>query len=245
MFSSYSCCLLSFHLVFLLVVCSCLLFFICYFLMFCSVVLIHDVHFLCIHLSCSLAFYLRFLLMYHLFPTSSSYSSSPSFSFVSFLLLFSMYCSNMTPPKTQHENLIFVFIEKTGPGLADFTKTVFYGKIWLYAAECEQILGCFSTSQKHNFIKLTHKFSEAIEATHQRVPKNLVFIVFCHLHLYIKTQLLETFASRGVKTGPFFSDAPTCMLRNTITKTHIFRETTDHTCNTPKTSQIPMFAVRN
>ena len=56
-------------------------------LLFCSlfffssffVVLIHVIHFLCIHFGCSLALYLLLLVLYLFFPTSSSYSSSPSF----------------------------------------------------------------------------------------------------------------------------------------------------------------------
>ena len=75
-------------------------------------------------------------------------------------------------------------------------------------------------------------------------PQTPIFIVFCNLHLYIKTQLLEKFSNRGVKNGPFFRP-PTCMLRNTITTTHIFRDTAKYTSNRPKTSQIPIFTVQN
>ena len=66
-------------------------------------------------------------------------------------------------------------------------------------------------------------------------PQTPIFIVFCDLHLYIKTQLLEKFSSRGVKNGPF-SDLPLAG-SGTITTTHIFRDTTDHTFRTHKTSK--------
>ena len=101
--------------------------FLIFFFSFCFFVLIHVVHFLCIYISCSLPLYLLFLLLNCPFLASSSFSFSPSFSFI---LLLSIYYSNMTPPppqkNTKHN---FVLTEKTGPVLANFANPIFYGNI--------------------------------------------------------------------------------------------------------------------
>ena len=98
----------------------------CFFLVVClflfSFLSFYSLLFCCSHpccpllmysLSCSLSLYLLVLVLHHLFPTYSSFYSSPSFFFFLIFLLLSMYCSNMTTGKRNKQPEL-LFTDKTG-----------------------------------------------------------------------------------------------------------------------------------
>ena len=83
---------------------------------------------------------------YHVFPTSCFFSSSlPLCPFDDVLL------QHATPKKTLNPD--FVFADKTGPGLVNFTKTKFMGKSSFMLPSANKILEnpVVKVSEKHYF----------------------------------------------------------------------------------------------
>ena len=187
------------------------------------------VDFLCIHILCSLPLCLLFLLLNCLFSTSSSFSSSPSFSFFSPFVY--LLCQHDTPQKNTKPD--FVLTDKTGPVLANFTNPIFYGKIWLYVAERKQILENPHLQDFRNIILWTskHKISEAIEATHQKkmhqVPKPYFYCVLWFAPLHQNSTSREVFQPR-CQNGPFFQTPHLHVQEHHHHNPHILRQRRVH-----------------
>ena len=196
----------------------------------------------CFHQCCPLLMYslfLLFIIIFFLLSCSlSCFSYFLFFFFLSLFVLLTMYSSNMTPPKKTLKPDLF-FTDKTGPGLANFTKIINMGKHGFMLPNANKIWG---NSVCHGFRTiilwtLTHKCSRPYHQPSEKgtaQPKKPMFIVFCYLHLYIKTQLQEIMSSRSVTNGPFLRH-PTCMSR----KEHHHQnphnsETAEHSWNSPK-----------
>ena len=212
--------------------------------------------FCCFHPCCPLLMYSLFVFV-SIVPTfPCSLSSFSYFLFLFFLSLFLpfspfvyvLFQHDTTQRKTQKPD--FVFDWQNRAGFSEFQNNDI---LWENIALCCRVqtnLGksAFSNFQIHNFVNLVNiNFQRPHNQPFKQgntQPKKPYFYSVCYLHLYMKTQLLEIISNRGVKNGPFFRP-PTCMLRNTITRTHIFRDTAEHSWNRPKTSQIPIITVRN
>ena len=195
---------------------------------------------------------LTFLILYHILPTFSCpwscFSYFLFFFFLSLFVLWTMYSSNMrSPKKTLKPDSVFT--DKTGPGLANFTKTIVMAKYSFMLPSANKILGNAVCQGFRTILlwTLTHQFSEAINQPIKKgptqPPKNYFYSVLLFAPLHQNSTSRNHIQPRW-KNGPFFRH-PTCMLRNTITRTHIISETAEHSWNSPQTSQIPIFAVRN
>ena len=139
------------------------------------------------------------------------FSSSPSFPFFSFCL--STMPTSPPKKKTKHENLILFLLTKPGRFSRISLIPYFMGKYSFMLPSANKFLDNPHLQDFRTIIlgTLTHKFSEAIEATHQKkmhqVPKPYFYSVLWFTPLHQNSTSRESFQPRCQKWA-VFSDPP-------------------------------------
>ena len=230
--------------VFLLVACFCFFYFYvsCFFCILFFI--INVVHFSCIDFSCSLSsfsYFLLFFIMFFLIPLL--YLPLPLCPFDYVLL------QHDTPNKDT--KAWFCFYWQNRAGLSQFHKNdILWENRSFMLPECKQNFGksCLSRFQKHTFMNIdTYIFRGHIVNPSKKEPPNLKKSYFCSVLLF--APLHQNSTSRN-------HIQPRCKKRAVFQTPHSHveehhhqnphnSETAEHSWNSPKTSQIPIFAVQN
>ena len=130
----------------------------------------------------------------------------PLFPFFFFVYLLCQH----DPPQKEHKSLNLFLLTKPGRFSRISLIPYFMGKcsFMLPSATNFWIILIFKISETLYFRNVDTQILRGHRGNTSKKdapgPLNPIFIVFCDLHPYIKTQLLEKFSSRGVKNGPFF-----------------------------------------